>query len=96
MPKFKVDSENVIVGAATVSVLEPDIVRPLPFQVEMEPVINEVPTLWPYTLAIPVVLPDVMVMLEGVGMLPMMLDVKLTVTPLAGAAWDNVTVKFED
>ena len=40
--------------------------------------------------------PALIVMLEGVGTLPVLLDVKLTVTPPDGATCDNVTVKLAE
>ena len=42
-PTLTAVGENAIVGAVTVVVPVPVIVRPLPFQLETVPVINEVP-----------------------------------------------------
>ena len=96
LPTLRVDGENVIVGATTVAVLLPDIVIELPFHVEIEPVINEVPTPLPVTVAVLEVLPALIVMLDGVGTFVVLPDVKLTVTPPVGATCDNVTVKLVD
>ena len=95
-PTLRVAGENAIVGAVTVAVPVLVMVRPLPFHVETVPVMVAEPMPWPTIVAVPVVLPAVMLMLDGVGTLPVLLDVKFTVTPPVGAACVNVTVRLVD
>ena len=93
---FKEVGAKAIVGAVTVTVPVLMIVIDPAFHVDTVPVIVEVPMPLPVTVAVLLVWPARIVTLEGVGTLPVLLDVKLTVAPPVGAACDSVTVKLVD